>query len=83
MIFIEDKITYIFDTLSKILYNSVQIRRDGKKAGDDSFRVNRHFLINRNSVKEINNHTNCKLKILFDFPFQTEILVKKKKHQIS
>lgn len=79
LIFIEDELTYIYTHHQRSYTIPYNLDEMEKKAGTDFFRVNRQFLINRNSVKEINNHTNRKLKILFDFPFQKEVLVSKEK----
>lgn len=79
LIFIEDDLTYIYTHHQRSYTVSYKLDEMEKKAGDNFFRVNRQFLINRNSVKEISNYANRKLKISFDLPFQKEVLVSKEK----
>ncbi|MFT3919914.1 LytR/AlgR family response regulator transcription factor [Cloacibacterium sp.] len=79
LIFKEDELTYIYTDNERLYTIPYKLEEMEKKAGAGFFRVNRQFLVNRNSVKEINNYNNRKLKILFDFPFEKEVLVSKEK----
>lgn len=77
LIYIEDEITYVYTHHQRSYAVPYTLDEMEKKAGEDFYRGNRQFLINRNAVKELVNHFNRKLLITLNIPFHRDIIISK------
>ncbi|UZT99059.1 LytTR family DNA-binding domain-containing protein [Chryseobacterium fluminis] len=79
LIYIENDLTYIYTTQHQKYVVPNTLDEMESKAGESFFRVNRQFLVNRNSVRETHHALYRKLSIVFTFDFNREVLVSKEK----
>lgn len=79
LIYIENDVTYII-TLRQKTYVIQQTLDEMENLGNDFFfRVNRQFLVNKDSISEVSQAAHRKLNIIFKIPFHREVIVSKEK----
>lgn len=79
LFYIEFEITHLFTFEQKQYSINKTIEELEKIVGDDFFRTNRQFLINRKTIKEASQYFARKLSLSLTIPFKEQILVSKEK----
>lgn len=77
--YIENEVTHLITFTRKHHTISKTIEELEPIAGDNFFRANRQFLINRNAIKDASHYFSRKLNVTLTIPFSEKILISKEK----
>ncbi|KGO95066.1 LytR/AlgR family response regulator transcription factor [Flavobacterium subsaxonicum] len=76
---LDNEITYMHTHSGKTYIMPESLEELEHKAGSVFFRVNRQFLVHRNSIRDVVDHFPRKLKINLNLPFDKDIIVSREK----
>jgi DNA-binding LytR/AlgR family response regulator len=79
LFYIDEKVLRLIDDKSNNFIINYKLEELEKIGGNQFYRANRQYLINRNFIKEINTYTNRKQKVILTINFNQEILISKEK----
>ena len=79
LFYIDEKVLRLIDDKSNNFIINYKLEELEKIGGNQFYRANRQYLVNRNFIKEINTYTNRKQKVILTISFNQEILISKEK----
>jgi len=79
LFYIDEKVLRLVDNKSNHFMINYKMEELEKIGGNQFYRANRQYLINRSFIKEVNTYTNRKQKVILTINFNQEILISKEK----
>jgi DNA-binding LytR/AlgR family response regulator len=79
LFYIDEKVLRLVDNKSNHFMINYKMEELEKIGGNQFYRANRQYLINRSFIKEVNTYTNRKQKVILTISFNQEILISKEK----
>ncbi|MBX9449141.1 MAG: LytTR family DNA-binding domain-containing protein [Taibaiella sp.] len=77
--YIKNEVTHLYTFSQKIYYINKSLDVIQQICGDDFYRANRQYIVNRSAIKEINQSLSRKVSVELNVPFQESITISKEK----
>ncbi|HRP89158.1 MAG TPA: LytTR family DNA-binding domain-containing protein [Edaphocola sp.] len=79
LFFIKNEVSHLLTFEGNLYYINKSLDEIQQLCGDDFYRANRQFIINRNAIKEMEHSQSRKISVSLNVPFNESILVSKEK----
>lgn len=79
LFYIKNEVTHLYTFSQKIYYINKSLDVIQQICGNDFYRANRQYIVNRSAIKEINQTLSRKVSVELTVPFQESITVSKEK----
>lgn len=79
LFYIKNEVTHLYTFSQKIYYINKSLDVIQQICGDDFYRANRQYIVNRSAVKEVNQSLSRKVSVELNVPFQESITISKEK----
>ncbi len=79
LFYIKNEVTHLYTFEQKLYYINKSLDEVQHTCGNDFYRANRQFILNRNAVKEVSQTLSRKVSVHLNFPFDEDVLVSKEK----
>lgn len=79
LFYIKNEVTHLYTFEQKQFYINKSLDEVQHTCGDEFYRANRQFILNRNAVKEVSQTLSRKVSVHLNFSFDEDILVSKEK----
>ena len=79
LFYIKNEVCHLYTFQQKTYYINKSLEEIQQLAGDDFYRANRQFILNRNAIKDVSQTLSRKVSVNLHLPFEETILVSKEK----
>lgn len=79
LFYIKNEVTHLYTFSQKIYYINKSLDVIQQICGDDFYRANRQYIVNRSAIREVNQSLSRKVSVQLNVPFQENITISKEK----